>query len=148
MDQPKQPTINRRLVSKRIPESARQSFAKVVLSIISLILTIYIAYIYKHTCGNDWMYAILKSFGINCLGMVLLSALTWPMMYWDQTSRARGAKGPTVARKVADVLSPWNASGWAIQIGITIMLFIIFTRDCEMTSSLGLSPMTMSPSTF
>jgi hypothetical protein len=77
--------------------------------------------------------------------MVLMSAITWPLMYWDQTSRARGAKD-TMAGKVANVLSPWNASGWGIQIVLAIVLFMIFTRECgSMTSSLGYSPMTTSP---
>ena len=132
------------MVSNRTPESAGQSFAKVILSLLSLILTMYIAYTYKHSCGNDWMYAILKALGINCLSMVLMSAITWPLMYWDQTSRARGAKD-TMAGKVANVLSPWNASGWGIQIVLAIVLFMIFTRECgSMTSSLGYSPVSLT----
>jgi hypothetical protein len=139
-------SIKVRRVNK--PESAGQSFAKVMLSVVSLVLTVYITYTYKKSCGNDWLYAVLKALGINCLSMVLLSAIIWPMMYWDRTSQDRGVKGPTIPGKIAKVMAPWTTSGWVMQIMLVVVLFMIFVRDCTMTSTLGYSPMTVSPTTM
>lgn len=123
-------------------ESAAESLAKVALFLALFVSVVYMSNTYKTSCGNDWMYAILKSFGIVCLSTVVLSAVTWPLDYWNRTQAQRGTT--SVAGKISNFIDPRNVAGQAIVLLLTLALFMVFTRDCGVqTSSLDFttSPM-------
>jgi len=125
-------------------ESVSQSLYRVVISMLSMLLVAFTAWKYHFTCGNDWLFAILKSLGLQCLASLILVALAGPFMYWARSSaqRARAAGKPvesSAAQSIANNLMPWSFTGMALQVLLIVTLFMVFTRECgaEMTTELS-----------
>jgi hypothetical protein len=112
----------------RDPESVAQSLGKVILGMIGVVLTIFMAYIFKNKCKNGWMLSAFKALGIQCLALLLLGAVMLPLRYWDESSKDRGAS-KTVAGNIADFINPFDGiSGMIVQIVVVIAIFMLFTR--------------------
>lgn len=112
-------------------ETAAESLMKMGLGVAYLVETAYISAQYTSKCENEWLTAVFKALGLQLVGLILLSALTWPLRYWHTSQRRRG-KRATTAKTVANFLNPLQrTSGRVAHLLIVFALFKLFTRGCR-----------------
>lgn len=119
------------------PESAFRSLYIIVLILASLIALAFSTMRF-HSCGTDWLFAVIKSSGTHCLATMIVAAIAAPFAYWAFTSKTRDAaagivRQTYVSQRIATYLMPSNIVGGTLAIATMLALVVFFTRECQPT---------------
>jgi hypothetical protein len=124
------------------PDSVGKSIFFIAMSIITILVIAFISWKWHTTCGNEWLVAIVKSIGLQCLSALILIAIGSPFLYWAKSSLERDLnagklKDNYISYNIGWNIMPWSNVGMVIQQVLVALLFWYFSKECVATAMNG-----------
>ena len=126
------------------PDTVAQSIFKVVTSIVTLIIIAFVSWKFHTSCGSEWLVAIVKSIGLQCLAAITLIAIGSPFLYWaksslDRDMQAGKVKSGYTSATIGWNIMPWSKIGMIVQQILVLVLFWYFSKEC--IPAMSMTPM-------
>ena len=121
-------------------ESVGKSIFFIATSIITILVIAFISWKWHTACGNEWLVAIVKSIGLQCLSALILIAIGSPFLYWAKSSMERDVNAGKLKAKYTSATIGWNIMPWSnvgmiIQQVLVLVLFWYFSKECVATAN-------------
>lgn len=111
-------------------ESVTKTAIKVTTSLVALVVAAWAAWHFHASCADSWVEAFGKTFGVEILIWVAMSAIAWPFSYWARMAEERGQK-PKISKFIAENMWPWSTAGMAMMPVVVALMVLFFTRECR-----------------